>query len=556
MRLNMELLRRGVVAGLVVMTAGCKFGTYAETRADEMVRFERSQPDRMSLGAGRFLLDDLGGLNTDTLATNAFPWKVVVAALLLEQASRTSARVSADQVPALFAQYGWISTSSIDNWPGKPPVLAKPIGIVSGEIRKSVPKVRLEVANMGCAACHAGMSYDAEGNATGRVWLGSPNTSRYFDGYTRDILRALRYVRGRDAELLGAIKKVFPDVHPDEIATIRKYVLPQIEDRLRQADESKDILVQFGHGAAGLTNGIAALKLRLDAKPSLLGPQEVGYASIPDLYGRRLRSSVLYDGLYSLRPDQRFTERRLGNFSPADHDRLSSIVAFFIVPSMGIKPTLSEKQAGRIGDILHWVLDYRPQPFPGTVDRALALEGSQIYAAKCASCHGTYTSGIDNIRMLSYPNRLVPQNEMGTDPERWRAITPAMVRTIDRTPVGKKVNAANANGYVAPILNGLWASAPYLHNGSVPTLHHLLNPQERPSRFYVGGHKLDFARVGIAGESDDSGTYRYPSGYRPWSTAVLVDTRAAGLGNRGHEKEFNALSPGEKSALLEYLKLL
>lgn len=148
------------------------------------------------------------------------------------------------------------------------------------------------------------------------------------------------------------------------------------------------------------------------------------------------------------------------------------------------------------------------------------------------------------------------QSEIGTDQERWRAITPAMVRTIDRTPVGKKVNAASASGYVAPILNGLWASAPYLHNGSVPTLHHLFNPQERPTRFYVGGHKLDFTRVGIAGDVDDSGTYRYPTSYRPWSTAVLVDTNAPGLGNRGHEKEFNALSSSEKSALLEYLKLL
>lgn len=552
----MHMFRFGLIASLFIMTAGCKFGTYAETRSEEMVRFERSLPDRMSLGAGRFLLDDLGGLNTETLTTNAFPWKVVVAALLVEQASRTGSSVSADQIPALFARYGWISASSIDNWPGKPPTLGKPIGIVSGEIRRSVPRVRLEVANMGCAACHAGMSYDAEGNPTGRVWLGSPNTSRYFDGYTRDILSALRHVRGREEELLAAIKKVFPGVHPDEIVTIKTYVLPQIADRLRQADDRKDILVQFDHGAAGLTNGIAALKLRLDTRPSLLGPQEVGYASIPDLYGRRLRSSLLYDGLYSLRPDERFVERRLGDFSPADHERLSSIVAFFIVPSMGIKPTLSDKQAGRVNDILHWVLDYRPQPFPGPIERALALQGSQVYAAKCAACHGTYTSGVDNVRLLSYPNRLVPQSEMGTDPERWRAITPAMVRAIDRTPVGKKVNAANASGYVAPILNGLWASAPYLHNGSVPTLHHLMNPEERPARFYVGGHKLDFSRVGIAGDVDDRGTYRYASGYRPWSTAVLVDTTALGLGNRGHEKEFTALSKGERLALLEYLKLL
>lgn len=556
--MSKTLLRLSILfcTSLVALT-GCKLPNYAETRASRIAAAEKEGLDARSLGAMRFAFDDLGGLNTETLKTNAFPWKVVVTAMALEYASRTGVAPSAEVVPIIFRQYGWIMPSGVDNWPGKhAPSFDKPVGIVSGEIRRSVPRIRLEVANMGCAACHAGMSYDANGMPTDRIWLGSTNSSRFFDGYTRDILDALRHVRSRQDELLATIPKLFPDVHPDEMKTIRKYVLPQIIERLNAAAAGNDILIQFDHGGAGLTNGIAALKLRLDARPSLVGKHEHGYASIPDLYGRRLRSSVLYDGLYALRNDARFEERREGDFTPADQRRLASIVAFFIVPSMGIKATESEKQAARIADILVWLLDYRPQPFPGPVDRDKALMGGQLYATQCAACHGSYTNGIDQPRLVSYPNRLVPQDQIKSDPERWRAITDDMVRVIGLTPVAKKVNAANARGYVAPILNGIWASAPYMHNGSVPTLWHLMHPEARPPVFPVGGHKLDFARVGIAVEPDAQGVYRYPPGYQPWSTPVVFDTRSRGRSNGGHENEFNRLSEAEKDALIEFLKVL
>jgi mono/diheme cytochrome c family protein len=552
------LLRLSILfcAGLVGL-AGCKLAGYSQTRATRISAAEKEGLDARTLGATRFAFDDLGGLNTDTLQTNAFPWKVVVTAMAIEFANRKGLTPTAELIPRIFQQYGWIMPSGVDNWPGKQaPTFDKPVGIVSGEIRRSVPKIRLEVANMGCAACHAGMSYDANGLPTGRIWLGSTNSSRFFDGYTRDILTALRHVRNRQDELLTTIPKLFPNVHADEMATIRKYVLPQIVERLDAAASGNDILIQFDHGGAGLTNGIAALKLRLDAMPSLVSQHEHGYASIPDLYGRRLRSSVLYDGLYALRNDARFVERHEGDFTRADQQRLASIVSFFIVPSMGIKPTQSEKQAARISDILVWLLDYQPQPFPGAVDRDKAAMGSQLYAKQCAICHGSYSSGIDKPRLVSYPNRLVPQDQIKSDPERWRAITDDMIRVIGRTPVAKKVNAANARGYVAPILNGIWTSAPYMHNGSVPTLWHLMHPESRPGAFPVGGHKLDLVRVGIAIEPDPQGPFRYPTGYQPWSTPVMFDTTGRGRSNNGHEDEFNRLSEAEKDALIEFMKVL
>ncbi len=528
------------------LLAGCKLGTYAETRSTRMVEIERQKPDRATLAMSRFLFDDLGGLNTDTLQTNAMPWKVVATAMLMENAAREGTPIDASVLPRLFQRHGWITTDTVDNWPANAPrpALDKPVGIVSGLIERRVPRIKLEVANMGCAACHGGMSYDAAGRPTGRIWLGAPNTSRYFDGYLRAILSSLNHVKDRPDDLLRTIPQVFPAVDPAEIQTIRKYVLPQIAKRLNDPNE---ILVAFDHGGAGLTNGIAALKMRLNAKPSLVAVnREHGYASIPDFSDRALRSSVLYDGLYALKADERFTPRTLGQMDPRDPARLASITAFFVVPSMGIRPDASERQVKPIREILDFVYAYRPQPFPGPVDAARAERGSRLYAGQCAACHGRYSPGIDKPRLQSYPNRLVPQAEINSDPARWQAITDDMVRVLNRTVVARKINAANARGYVAPILNGLWASAPYLHNGSVPTLWHLMRPAERPATFQVGGHALDFQRVGIA----------YPESYVPWSTPIAFDTSGPGRGNRGHEKEFESLTEAEKDDLLEYLKLL
>jgi mono/diheme cytochrome c family protein len=542
------LYRIAITAALAATAAGvtgCKLGSYAETRSTQIVEIEKQKPAKMNLAMSRFLFDDLGGLNTDTLQTNAMPWKVVATAMLMESAAREGTPVDAKTLPGLFQKYGWITTQGVDNWPNGPqPTLDKPVGIVSGYIDKRVPRIKLEVANMGCAACHGGMSYEANGRPTGRIWLGAPNTSRYFDGYLRSIVTSLNHIKDRPDELLRTIPKVFPQVDPAEISTIRKYVLPEITKRLNDPNE---ILVAFDHGGAGLTNGIAALKMRLDAKPSLVAVnREHGYASIPDFSDRALRSSVLYDGLYALKPSERFASRTVSNTDPKDAARLASITAFFVVPSMGIKPDSSEKQVKPIRDILDFVYAYRPQPYPGPVDATMAERGSRAYAAQCASCHGSYSAGIDKPRLHSYPNRLIPQAEINSDPARWQAITDDMVRVLNKTKVAKKINAANARGYVAPILNGLWASAPYMHNGSVPTLWHFMRPGERPASFQTGGHAIDFNRVGIS----------YPDGYAPWSTPIRFDTKGPGRGNGGHEKEFATMPETQKDDLLEYLKLL
>ncbi len=96
--------------------------------------------------------------------------------------------------------------------------------------------------------------------------------------------------------------------------------------------------------------------------------------------------------------------------------------------------------------------------------------------------------------------------------------------------------------YAARPLYGIWAAAPYLHNGSVPTLYDLLlPPEQRPKKFALGGREYDPVKLGFAVTTACS------------QQDCLVDTTQTGNGNGGHLWGTD-LSEPDRMALLEYLK--
>jgi hypothetical protein len=96
--------------------------------------------------------------------------------------------------------------------------------------------------------------------------------------------------------------------------------------------------------------------------------------------------------------------------------------------------------------------------------------------------------------------------------------------------------------YAARPLYGIWAAAPYLHNGSVPTLYHLLvPPEQRPKTFALGGREYDPVRLGFAVDTACD------------QQDCVVDATRIGDGNGGHLFGTD-LSESDRMALLEYLK--
>ncbi|MFT5684315.1 MAG: hypothetical protein ACI8RZ_005256 [Myxococcota bacterium] len=237
-----------------------------------------------------------------------------------------------------------------------------------------------------------------------------------------------------------------------------------------------------------------------------------------------------------------------------------------------------------------------PEDVLPTIDRALAEQGAALYAAECASCHAIIDRDDDDRRVVA---QVIGLDQLGTDPLTatnladarlptgilegsltpdgtglYGAEAPAMgliealvanslkenktaaIRTLanakrwgleespkqgSHTPDSEADPFASLRAYKARPLNGAWASAPYLHNGSVPTLYDLLLPEaERPARFAVGSWRFDPVRVGFVSE-----------GSEPW----VLDTTIPGNQNTGH-RYGTTLSDDKRWALVEYLKTL
>lgn len=224
-----------------------------------------------------------------------------------------------------------------------------------------------------------------------------------------------------------------------------------------------------------------------------------------------------------------------------------------------------------------------PAQFAGELDAAKMKEGAVLYQQHCVQCHQLVDAS-DKKRKLRAV--LTPASEVGTDGlvvdnfnnlrvktgilegdksmVLFGAKLPAETSPMDlvlHVAIGSLLNQPwqsikalfqeRESNYEAPAqtiyssykarpINGVWSSAPYLHNGSVPTLYDLLLPAaQRPAVFYVGNRELDLVKVGHV--------------YLETPNTTRYDTALKGNSNTGHEYGTH-LSEEERWALIEYIK--
>ena len=196
-------------------------------------------------------------------------------------------------------------------------------------------------------------------------------------------------------------------------------------------------------------------------------------------------------------------------------------------------------------DVVAFINSIEPPKFPQAIDQEMADRGEMIFYEKCAKCHGTY--GAEE----TYPNLLIPLDLVQTDPVLTQSnfAYPVLVNWYNGSWFGQAPNAAKLvpyEGYVAPPLDGVWATAPYLHNGAVSTLEDLLNSVQRPTYFKRAFDESDynFETVGWNYEVQESG-----------GDSNIFDTTLKGYGNGGH-RFGDSLNEMERKDLIEYLKTL
>jgi hypothetical protein len=211
-------------------------------------------------------------------------------------------------------------------------------------------------------------------------------------------------------------------------------------------------------------------------------------------------------------------------------------------------PTIRHHFAGVIQHL-------RPPKYPYAIDGELARKGRDLFYSKeigCARCHGVY----DGQGHCEWTGLHV---DVGTDRARLEMVNESFVASFRASPITKHGDLAPSRGYAATPLNGVWANYPYLHNGSVPTVWHLLGPaSERPRIFSVqAARHLDRRRLGqrltAAAETDvkEDELIERHRGSRDW-----FYVERPGCGNGGHDFWSAIRTDENRLALIEYLKTL
>jgi len=226
------------------------------------------------------------------------------------------------------------------------------------------------------------------------------------------------------------------------------------------------------------------------------------------------------------------------NFAGDSHD-VHSVVIDSALGLMNAKPKSNDEFLRQVRWLEDYLSNLPPPKYPFPIDDALVAQGKALFDGACASCHA---SGKTGTRMAL----------AGVDTDRARIDTwnganaIAANRVVSDFGIQRKgLVEQDLVGYNPPFLDGLWLRAPYLHNGSVPTLRDLLNPPaQRPQVFWRGYDLYDPVDVGFVTQGADAERI-----------GTRYDTRERANGNQGHVFG-TALSPMQKDALLEYLKTL
>jgi mono/diheme cytochrome c family protein len=204
----------------------------------------------------------------------------------------------------------------------------------------------------------------------------------------------------------------------------------------------------------------------------------------------------------------------------------------------------SREVDGHMPDVLAYIYSLRPPKFPKEIDISLAKKGEAVFINHCSKCHGTYGEN------AQYPNLLIPEAVIQTDSFLYKAnySNPQFVDWFNKSWFTQGDHPARLEpfeGYIAPPLDGIWITAPYLHNGSIPTLEAVLNSDKRPKYWSrnFNNPEYDYEQIG----------WKYKKQEKPGKD--VYNTALPGYGNFGHYFG-DRLSDAERKAVIEYLKTL
>ena len=363
-----------------------------------------------------------------------------------------------------------------------------------------------------CAVCHTGTLRESPSSRR-RIILGMPANTFDLQAYFRFLQASVLDGRFTADNVVAAIQS------KKRLNFIERFIYRQAVFRTRETllDRGQklgfmDCRPEWGPGRVDTFNPYKTIQFAFPMDRDAT----VGTTDLPSIWNQKPRQGM------QLHWD--------GNNTSVEERNKSAALGAGVTP-----PSIDLARIKRIEDWL-WLLPAPAYPFPIDSDRA--ARGEALYRERCASCHDFGAS---------QTGKVLPIDLIGTDRGRLDSFTWELAVNMNTLYAGypyRFTHFRKTNGYANVPLDGIWLRAPYLHNGSVPTLRDLLRPPaERPKVFYRGYDVYDQKNVGFVSDVAQEGERRY----------FRLDTALPGNGNGGHLYG-TELTNDEKEALVEYLK--
>ena len=249
-------------------------------------------------------------------------------------------------------------------------------------------------------------------------------------------------------------------------------------------------------------------------------------------------------------------KKTMYHLGATDARSVRSLMQFMMHPLT--TPSEFKKAEPQFRDIQQYLLSIEPPKYPFAVDATKASAGQKLFENNCAKCHGTYGE------KWTYPNKIVSLDEIGTDRKKFESLEPKFAKAYTASWFAKESTGnwfwpgyamRETDGYQAPPLDGIWASAPYFHNGSVPTLDGVLNTKARPTIFTrtYRTDEADYDKVKIGWKVEEVAVPK--ANAEAIEKRKVYDTSKPGRSNGGHTYG-DKLTTEERAAVVEYLKTL
>jgi hypothetical protein len=446
-----------------------------------------------------------------------------------------------DEEHFLYGSIGTESTDGVPYWlwlvlprvfpehlPG--PGGYETLGVVAQEGREmpvgfSKVTVGIERVGINCAFCHSG-TYRLKPSDKPVVVPAAPATRTSPQDYLRFLFACAADPRFTASTIMPEIAKnttlswIDRQLYAFLLIPFTKHTLLQQQNDNDQYGWMK-ALPPWGNGRIDPFNPV---KYRLLKQPV---DGSIGNSDMEPLWNQKAHSghSLHWDGLNDNLQDVLLTSA-LGDGAPK---------------SWVDKDWAKSDDESSLKRIRRLISDFQPPKFPFPVDQSLAGKGKTLFDRDCAVCHAIGGARTGKVEPWDNP-------KLQTDHHRIDMWTENAAKTYNEYAAGyswKFSHFVKQNGYVNVPMEGLWLRAPYLHNGSVPTLADLLEvPEKRPKVFYRGYDVVDPDKVGFVTAGPDAE-----------KTGFRFDTSVPGNSNAGHlwGTEY---SGDDKHAMVEYLKTL